>query len=1576
MSLYFRPNAAGIVDVPALNASSELYIKGKKFEDYIDELVFEDNLDDEEIAEIQAFLARLDTSGLTGNLVITDANKNSVLKTAIDGILSKLTYLDTTALTQNWVITDSNRNATLKTAIDALVTKTNLLDTTALTQAWVITDSNRNATLKTAIDSQAGDISALQTKTQYITSSSNTITINTDTINIGQFNALTPSTQTNLRGDIYTNQAYFKSLNTSSIYGWSDFITLINSTNLPAYVASVVISSILDFMPSDVVRMAGSVSKSGDIQTTNDVRVQEFKMFNTSVVGVDILSKFLAFMLKGNATITTGLGDIALQTFSGHAFMRNNNISTTAIDWAVTEQRDKCNIVSIQNNDILIHLGAASAGGDIEVINSCGGDIVFKNGTNGLKSGTTSVMKIKYNNNFLDQIEMGLIDPALNWGTNNSKLFVSQLFNQTNGITVGSPDVFPATNHKFSHYNSTNANTGALILQDGYAGTTNKAIYTQDAGQKLFYSGQQVFPPLAQNVGGVGLTYLIRNPTNANAPQTLTMSEAYLSQPLRTITLSAYNANQNYLLATSIGSIPKVSNPVISGVMQHDQFLSYTANSGTGQIWDVVSFRATASQNAFYDHPTRTDISFNNVLRYNYPTQNTSDATGAFITGAWIPVCNNSASISFHTVTIPYVALSGTGTNTARLTIENAVGATLYTFPVDFPYTSGSATPPVLVFGGSLVTLNITNTTQIRFRVTNQAATNPSCIQAGVSGAQGQNGMMYVIHGDANQVYTTLLFDGVNNKTNLVNNVSDDYVLTLPITTMDITQLFEPNLQIETYFVQPSGTTSNHSVVLQYNDGFLSHVDSTFSTTTEIPTIQQVLTSGNNAGNLNILSLGTIEPSAITGWNVKEITAGTNISRTITSGSYQIANTAPVQDAQGGTGITVTKSNGVATISNTAVVQDTQAGSGISVAKAGGVATVTNTGIITATAGSNIGITVANNNLNITNTANVTDVIAGSGITVSIAGGTATVSQSLFQAIGNANDLSTTESTVKGQKAPGYYGQRWRHRTDIVNRATNDVIVSATGQYVYVGTTATSMYYSTDYGHTFLNSGYNNFIESKWISLAMSSTGKRVYMLGSINYGTTTNWRLHISNTFGSSWSVRADNLGMDDITTALPQNVCCSGDGSKILITDARSGSSGKVYFSGDSGTNFVTFNVASGVTLADDCCMSSNGQIQFITTNESTGGLTHAAIYRSSNFGNNWTKAFTKVSGDSDFGVIDCDTTGRIVVCCRKGGATNNAAVLSTDYGVSWVAMSITNARSVSITPNGFRIWFGCSDGRVSYSDNSGDTVSQYDIGSNLVYDRISTNADGTTIFTNNNTASLSINTAYSYMERFKIEELATQHYFCYNTNILQAQASGSFTPFPSDMDFINYEYYITFDFDKIYYDKDIYLGFNDLIDIPHQYDALYYASTITNNAESLRVRERNWVIQASDAGKFPIFYSPSAGSFFYCSASITYRFYAVSQKILIMERQGFTHYRTFNASVIDGKGFANTLADGVGIDYHTIRGRIDFINAKLYLDGNNAKWCPVNFKVFYNNSTNIGPASVRISNIERKAKNLITY
>ena len=35
---YLKPNTAGVYEIPAINASRELYIKGKRFQDYLNEI--------------------------------------------------------------------------------------------------------------------------------------------------------------------------------------------------------------------------------------------------------------------------------------------------------------------------------------------------------------------------------------------------------------------------------------------------------------------------------------------------------------------------------------------------------------------------------------------------------------------------------------------------------------------------------------------------------------------------------------------------------------------------------------------------------------------------------------------------------------------------------------------------------------------------------------------------------------------------------------------------------------------------------------------------------------------------------------------------------------------------------------------------------------------------------------------------------------------------------------------------------------------------------------------------------------------------------------------------------------------------------------------------------------------------------------------------------------------------------------------------------------------------------------------------------------------------------------------------
>ena len=108
----------GWTEFDILNAN-QLYVNGQPFTTYISNLIAEDNLEQAEIDEIKAFLSRLDLQITAPNtLTITNDNRNSVLKTAIDLINTRLQYYDGTALTESWVVNNDNRNAILKTRLD------------------------------------------------------------------------------------------------------------------------------------------------------------------------------------------------------------------------------------------------------------------------------------------------------------------------------------------------------------------------------------------------------------------------------------------------------------------------------------------------------------------------------------------------------------------------------------------------------------------------------------------------------------------------------------------------------------------------------------------------------------------------------------------------------------------------------------------------------------------------------------------------------------------------------------------------------------------------------------------------------------------------------------------------------------------------------------------------------------------------------------------------------------------------------------------------------------------------------------------------------------------------------------------------------------------------------------------------------------------------------------------------------------------------------------------------------------------------------------------------------------------
>ena len=164
MSSLGVPSAGGFINIPLLNVNF-LYIQGVPFVDFSGSIAYlQQEIDqiDNEVTALQSVVNRIDLTGLTGNLVITDANKNSVLLTAIQalqGNIGQINKLDLSALPNappaSCVITTATTNQALKTLID-----TNAGNITTL--------QNQVTALQGQITSINNSITALNAKTAHI----------------------------------------------------------------------------------------------------------------------------------------------------------------------------------------------------------------------------------------------------------------------------------------------------------------------------------------------------------------------------------------------------------------------------------------------------------------------------------------------------------------------------------------------------------------------------------------------------------------------------------------------------------------------------------------------------------------------------------------------------------------------------------------------------------------------------------------------------------------------------------------------------------------------------------------------------------------------------------------------------------------------------------------------------------------------------------------------------------------------------------------------------------------------------------------------------------------------------------------------------------------------------------------------------------------------------------------------------------------------------------------------------------------------------------------------------------------
>lgn len=987
---YLKPNTAGVYDIPALNASRQLYIKGIPFETYISQLVIEDQLEQSEIDEIKLLLQYLNTTGLSSEWIVDNQNKNQDLKTLITALETKLANIDTTTLTQSSVLNNDNRNSVLKTRLDTTDASLNTINgktryvssvqgnntaprvasdfqvtindrekrsiylTTGANFISSINDSTNQATPGNYADnniylsSQGGMITStanlnrLQGTTVEITGPLGMGVQSDTTIKIGQGGSLieigsidtpqlfpetntrikigkrsaTRNTEITLAGNILVANARFTELSVSNALTWTNLISLIPTTGLPLWVASAILTSAIpNFVYSDLVSMKGTVTKDGDIETTTGAKVKSLTIYDPDV-GVDLLPKVTTYLAKGDISQTCLIGNVRTQTFNGEILLRNNNIVSTNVDWALTGSGDKVNQLKISNNDIELTAGAGALNSQIRISNTTSGPIRFRSGTGtGLQANAHDAMKILGDGASTQVVIAG--NDAPSGFDSTTKLLVDHQ-NLANGIKV--------TNHQnalITRVNHNNVNTPSLTLQTNFTGTTTKSLYL-NASDKLMYAGAEVTPvtgiTAGQNItinnnngnytinsqggvnGGSGLIYLLRGPsasvvyTGANlVTQTLVASDVYTSDGQKTIRLTTYSSGVTYNLFNHRGLINVNSNPILKGTYEYVPYVSYNANI-VGNIYADLYFYATTGTNGFMDK-----------ILYQNPISTGFIQIGQF---ARTPTWDVSLfQFVFKFTEIQFISINYLGSNLVfRCELVDDAGSVLYTFPTLTRTSAVSGTQlsiQTLIFNaGSEQTITqgfLYTGKKLRFRMTLVSGSSGAYFSQPDAG--GINSMAFFVPSGS---YTTPLSLNNLNQTPLqfAQPIMNQYELLFSLNEFDLSMFPQGSPYFETRFnfTQPTGTTSNHFIEVFFNDGSLSHIHTALNSSTTTPNLYQVMNVfkisnrsptggiGFDMGGATIAQIGTLVDNAGVAYNVKSIVAaaGSNLTISNTGGVVTI----------------------------------------------------------------------------------------------------------------------------------------------------------------------------------------------------------------------------------------------------------------------------------------------------------------------------------------------------------------------------------------------------------------------------------------------------------------------------------------------------------------------------------------------------------------------------------------------------------------------------------------------------------------------------------------------------------------
>lgn len=835
--------------------------------------------------------------------------------------------------------------------------------------------------------------------------------------------------------------------------------------------------------------------------------------------------------------------------------------------------------------------------------------------------------------------------------------------------------------------------SNSLVINGNYTGNTDARLY-KNADNKLMWNGAEVG---AGGVSSGGITYMVNVASNISnpspTPTETIITAAYSGNPQRTIT-QAVTANTAYYIAKYTTQVfDEVTNPVLTGLQQLNQYLIWNSQNQVGQIYGQLWFQATA-------------IGFGVLYQRTYASPVTTTAA-QLINGTPIPTPKGLYNIKFQRVVFPNInVVVSSGPVVLRYRVEGLVSGywtSLYSMLGLVPPTVSSTTSNLSVSLDESVILSQTTPGATAVRLVLFISSGTGTIsQTSAGGADLAAYSLIGLGENTPALFRTMLYDGTNAKITVPYSttptlVEYDLAIDAPY---NVSAFASPTLSTDLYFIQPAGGFANHAITLYFNEGSISHYHSTIAGQTTSPTLAQVLNSGATASqpiNMNtnkISGITALEGSSNGNWNVKEITAaqGSGISVTPTNGSYAIANSGvlSVAAASASAGITVSTTNGAVSLQNSGIISITS-GTGISVTTTNGAAVITNTST-----------------------------------------GTAAVLQNIRDEHQSLYEVGALP------RKPDYWATNWsvadstvRKHLDIYVSVDGKIIVSAVGDF--------TIRYSTDYGTTW-NDATGLSIATTWTSICGTSSGSKLFAFGTFqpqNQGTPS-LVLYTSTTQGATWTQITSTAFSGLIKV---NRVRCSGDGTYLLASDNTEIEDGRILYSTNGGTTWAR-QAPGDLPLGriEGAAVSRSGAIQFLTWINSAG--TDSRILRSIDYGFTWSEVSGHLSG-GNWTRIESDATGRYVWATRyvNINTQDTAAYRSDNYGVTWVLAGMNSIEDIWVSATG-QFMAGVSvpntsviDGLANrsflvYSVDYGRTVQIFSLSNTTTFRTINGSADGSVL------------------------------------------------------------------------------------------------------------------------------------------------------------------------------------------------------------------------------------------------------